>query len=272
LEAVNERRGQLRQLIVNANDTFGALASRNESLAEAIVIFPTFLRESRATFGRLKTFANDTRPLVRDLQPVMTELRPTLRDVGELAPDLENLFRDLGPLIDEAPDTLPAAARFIRGVEPVLEALSPYLREFNPILSYLNFQQQQVADFIMNGGGSFSSVLAPLNANEGPRHYLRAYSGINARSAGISRTRPSFDRGNSYPAPNYFRRARPLGMFEAFDCKPGGVRREPANGEPPCFVQPKSLFDGGSYPRIGRGEAPVRKPPLGNDGSAPARP
>ena len=50
LEAVNERRGQLRQLIVNANDTFDALASRNESLAEAIVIFPTFLSESRATF------------------------------------------------------------------------------------------------------------------------------------------------------------------------------------------------------------------------------
>ena len=272
LEAVNERRGQLRQLIVNANDTFDALASRNESLAEAIVIFPTFLRESQATFGRLKTFANDTRPLVRDLQPVMTELRPTLRDVGRLAPDLENLFRDLGPLIDEAPDTLPSAARFIRGAEPVLAALSPYLREFNPILSYLNFQQEQVADFITNGGGSFSSVLPPLTANEGPRHYLRSYSASNARSAGISRTRPSYDRGNAYPSPNYFRRARPLGMFEAFDCKPNGVQREPANGEPPCFVQPKTLWDGGAYPRLGRGEAPVRKPPQGNDGSAPARP
>ena len=49
--AVNERRGQLRELIGNANDTFGALASRNESLAEAILIFPTFLDESRATFA-----------------------------------------------------------------------------------------------------------------------------------------------------------------------------------------------------------------------------
>jgi len=154
----------------------------------------------------------------------------------------------------------------------VLSALSPYLREFNPILSYLNYQQQQVADFIMNGGGSFNSALAPLNASEGPRHYLRAYSAINARSTGISRTRPSFDRGNAYPAPNYQRRSRPLGMTEAFDCKPGGRRSEAANGEPPCFVQPKSLFDGGAYPRLGRGEAPVRKPTQGNDGSAPARP
>ena len=61
-------------------------------------------------------------------------------------------------------------------------------------------------------------------------------------------------------------------MFEAFDCKPGGVQREPANGEPPCFVQPKSLWDGGSYPRLGRGEAPVRKPPQGVRRLGPARP
>ena len=49
LNAVNERRGQLRELIGNANDFFGALASRNESLAEAVFIFPTFLDESKAT-------------------------------------------------------------------------------------------------------------------------------------------------------------------------------------------------------------------------------
>lgn len=272
LEAVNERRGQLRQLVGNANDFFGALASRDDSLAEAISIFPTFLDESRVTFGRLKEFSRDTRPLVRDLRPVALQLRPTLRDVGRLAPDLKALFRDLDPLIDQAPDTLPSAARFIAGAEPVFESLHPYLRELNPILSYLNFQQQQVADFIMNGGGSFTSALPPLSENEGPRHYLRAYSAANARGLGVMRTRPSYDRGNSYPAPNYLRRARPLGMVEAFDCKPGGVRRDPANGEPPCFVAPGSLWDGNSFPRLGNGPAPIRKPPPDTLGSRPAVP
>ena len=102
----------------------------------------------------------------------------------------------------------------------------------------------------MNGGGSFSSVLTPVNASEGPRHYLRSYSGINARSIGLMRTRPSYDRGNSYPSPNLYNRARPLGMYEAFDCKPSGPQRDATNGEPPCFVQPKSLFDNGFYPRL----------------------
>jgi ABC-type transporter Mla subunit MlaD len=272
LEAVNERRGQLRELIGNANDFFGALASRNESLADAVFIFPTFLDESRATFARLKTFSRDTRPLVRDLIPVAEQLRPTLRDVGNLAPDLKALFQDLDPLIDESPDTLPSAARFIAGAEPLFESLHPYLSELNPVLSYLNFQQQQVADFIMNGAGSFSSVLPPLTPNEGPRHYLRAYSAINSRSSGIMRTRPSYDRGNAYPAPNYLRRARPLGMTEAFDCKPNGEQSEPENGEPPCFVAPRSLFDGGQFPRVESGVAPVRKPPPRTLGSEPAVP
>jgi len=273
LEAVNERRGQLRELIGNANDFFGALASRNESLAEAVFIFPTFLDESRATVTRLKRFAIDTRPLVRDLAPVAEDLQPTLRDVGNLAPDLKALFRELDPLIDEAPDTLPSAARFIAGAEPVLESLHPYLRELNPVLSYLNFQQQQVADFIMNGSGSFGSSLPPLTPNEGPRHYLRAYSAINSRGLGLMRTRPSYDRGNSYPAPNYLRRFRPLGMTEAFDCKPtGGEKPNPSNGEPPCFVQPRSLFDGQVYPRIDSGEAPVRDAPPGTLGTEPAVP
>ena len=76
LEAVNERRGQLRELIVNANNFMGALASRNESLAEAVFILPTFLEESKATLSRLREFAVDTRPLVRDLQPVADDLHP----------------------------------------------------------------------------------------------------------------------------------------------------------------------------------------------------
>ncbi len=107
LGAINRRYGEFGQFVTNANDFFGALASRNDALAETISIFPTFLDESRQTFDRLREFAVDTRPLVRELQPVALQLRPTLRDLGELAPDLEHLFRKLEPVIDESGDTLP---------------------------------------------------------------------------------------------------------------------------------------------------------------------
>jgi phospholipid/cholesterol/gamma-HCH transport system substrate-binding protein len=272
LEAVNERRGQLRELIVNANDFMGALASRNESLAETVLILPTFLNESRATLHRLREFAVDTRPLVRDLQPVADDLHPTLRDLGRLAPDLRHLFRNLDPLIDESERNLPAAADFIGGAEPLFEALHVYLPELNPILSFANFEQAQLADFITNGGGSLSATLPPF-PGEGPRHYLRQYGVINSRSMGLARTRPSYERGNAYPGPNYLTRARSLGIAEAFECSPSkGTVRESKNGEPPCYVAPRSLFDGRFFPRLERGGAPLRPPPPGTLGSQPANP
>jgi phospholipid/cholesterol/gamma-HCH transport system substrate-binding protein len=272
LAAVNERRGQLRELIVNANNFFGALASRNESLAETVFILPTFLDESKATLQRLREFAIDTRPLVRDLKPVADDLHPTLRDVGRLAPDLRRLFRNLDPLIDESERNLPPAADFIAGAEPVFEALHVYLPELNPILSFANFEQAQLADFITVGGGTLSATLPPL-PGEGPRHYLRQYGVINGRGLGLNRTRPSYERANAYPGPNYLKRARSLGIFEAFDCKPSkGEVRESKNGEPPCYVAPRSLFDGRFFPRLERGGAPLRPPPPGTLGSEPADP
>jgi phospholipid/cholesterol/gamma-HCH transport system substrate-binding protein len=272
LAAVNERRGQLGELIVNANNLMGALASRNESLAEAIFIFPTFLDESKATLARLRRFAVDTRPLVQDLEPVARDLKPTLRDVGRLAPNLESLFRDLDPLIDESPRKLPSAARFLAGAAPVFESLHVYLPQLNPILSFANWEQAQLADFIMNGAGSFTSALPGL-AGEGVRHYLRQYGVINARGLGLNRTRPSYERGNAYPSANYASRARSLGIYESFDCKPsGGEKKDSANGEPPCFVQPPSLYDGLRFPRLQKGKAPLVPAPGPYDGSEPATP
>ena len=282
LAAVNRRDGELRQLIVNSNNFFDALASRNEALADTIFVLPTFLEESRVTLNRLRRFSRDTRPLVRDLQPVATDLRPTLRDVGRFAPHLKRLFRNLDPLIDESKRNLPAASRFLRGAEPLFESLHLYLPELNPILSFANYEQQQLSDFIMNGAGSFSGTLPPLTPAEGPRHYLRAYSATNSRSLGMNRTRPDYERALSYPAPNYFNRARALGMYESFDCAPAkslpdadkstGRKRDATQGQPPCFIQPKQLFDGHYVPRLEKGGAPLRQPPPGNLGTEPAKP
>ena len=271
LGALNERRGQFRDLIVNADRFFGTLADRNARLSDIIEILPTFLDETRTTVARLEEFSIDTRPLVRDLQPVATDLRPTLRDVGRLAPDLEHLFRNLDPLIDEAPRNLPRAAAFLRGTVPVWESLHPYLQELNPIISFLNYYQEQVSDFIMNGSGSISGTL-PATPGQGPRHYLRQMSVINSRGLAFNSTRQSYDRGNAYPAPNYLRRANALGIQESWDCKPNGPNPEPRAGEPPCFIAPGSLWDGKKYPQLVSGIDNLVPPPEGLEGRRPARP
>lgn len=273
LSALNERENQFRSLIVNADRFFGTVASRNEQLATIIEILPTFLDETRTTVARLEEFAIDTRPLVRDLQPVATDLRPTLRNVGLLAPDLERLFRRLDPLIDEAPRNLPRAAAYLRGTQQVFENLHPYLQELNPIISFLNYYQEQVSDFIMNGSGSISGTLPAGDPGQGPRHYLRQMSVINSRSLAFNSQRQEFDRGNAYPAPNYLRRANAFGIQEAWDCKPlPGPKAEPTNGSPPCFIAPGSIWDGKKYPQLVSGVDKLVEPPAGVDGRRPARP
>jgi phospholipid/cholesterol/gamma-HCH transport system substrate-binding protein len=273
LDALTERQGQFRELVVNANDFFGALADRNEALADTIAVLPTFLTESRATLSRLEGFSRTARPLVRDLKPVAVKLRPTVRDVAALSPDLKRLFRDLNPLIDESRRTLPPAERFLRGAEPVFESLHVYLPELNPILNYLNYSQQQVADFFSNGAATLNATLEPVDNSEGPRHYLRQYTMIGSRAIGIATSRANHDRGNSYGAPNYLKRKPAFGITEAFDCKPtGGTKPNPDGGTAPCFVQPKSVFDGGQFPRIDKGEQEVKPPPQGRDSTGSAQP
>ena len=271
LNALTSRRGELRELIGNANDFFEALASRDDSLAETIAIFPTFLEESRQTLDRLRVFANDTHPLIRDLIPVAIDLRPTLRDLGTLAPDLKNVFRKLDPIIRESKRNLPAAQRFLEGAKPLFPALHTYLPEFNPFLSFLNYQQETVSNFIHSAAGSLNATMPPLSPNEGPRHYLRQFSISNTRGLQLSQTAsPTFERGNAYPLPNYLKRFRPLGMTETFTCKntaTGGEVEDASQGEPPCFVQPPQLWDGKMFPRILRGNKIVNKP-RGNAGTA----
>ncbi len=59
--ALTERKGQLRELIRNSNRTWEAIASRDAQLADTFVVFPTFLRESRAT-TRARDASSPTRP------------------------------------------------------------------------------------------------------------------------------------------------------------------------------------------------------------------
>ena len=58
--AINERRGALRELILNSKRTFEATASRDKALAQTFAIFPTFLDESKATMARLEDFSHNT--------------------------------------------------------------------------------------------------------------------------------------------------------------------------------------------------------------------
>ncbi len=112
-EALTRDEGQLRAFIADSSDWLQATASQKEALAESIQIFPTFLRESRATLSRLERFSVDTKPLIDDLGPVARDLRPTLVDLRETAPDLQTFFASLPAVIRQSETGLPALSSSI---------------------------------------------------------------------------------------------------------------------------------------------------------------
>ena len=270
--ALSERRGALRQLVTNANNTFEATASEQKALSETFQIFPTFLKETRTTLARLDAFSDNTDPLINDLKPVAVDLGPTVRDLGRLSPDLESVLRELNPLVDASRNGLPAAERFLRGARPLFKGLHRFLPELNPILAYVNYGQVQLAQFLTAGG---AGIIPGTNPGRGQHGDLGQFAMIDGRSVSLSRSTPPVFRGTGYPTPNYLRRARSYGAIESFTCDntPSG-HEEPdpietglpagVGAEPPCFETPDHLFSGTKYPQVRGGNMGIwneAKPP-----------
>ncbi len=276
--ALNARRGQLRQLVVNSDRTFSATQAEQVALADTFRVFPTFLDESKTTLARLETFANNTRPLVNDLKPVADDLGPTVRDLGALAPDLETFFRRLPPVIQSSKTDLPQAARVIRGLAPLLGGLHVFLPQLNPILSYWNFDSDRIAHFIGgNGAAGFHYNVAPQPGGL-PGYALAQFGVVNGESISLKTQRPADERANSYLAPNAYNRAILLDTIESFDCKPSGgeVKNPSDNGQQqtlPCFVQPRSLYDNRFFPHVDPGKVRLKPSLRGTTrGTQPADP
>src|SRR5256714_13053194 len=175
--ALNQRKGQLQQLIVTSDRTFSALQAEQNALADTFRIFPTFLDESRLTLTRLETFSINAHPLINDLKPVADLLGPTITDLGALSPDLQQFFNRLPPVIRDSNVDLPAAAAFLRGARPVLAALHVFLPELNPILSYWNYDQDRIAHFLAAAASALHYNVAPQPG--GLPGYALAQFGIN---------------------------------------------------------------------------------------------
>ena len=219
-EALTERDQELAGVITGSNDTFSALAEQERALAETFQIFPTFQRETRATFERLDEFQLNTRPLVQELLPVARDLSPTLRNVRRLSPDLRDLFIDLEDLQRVSEKGLPALEDILDGLAPVLDRLDPFLANLNPVVDYLSFHRANVTDFLGAPGVAHAGVLEPNRPDDpAPRHALRVLGHFSTESLSIWPTRLSTNRGNSYLAPGALTRIATDGMFPNFDCK-----------------------------------------------------
>ncbi|MDX6614985.1 MAG: phospholipid/cholesterol/gamma-HCH transport system substrate-binding protein, partial [Solirubrobacterales bacterium] len=199
---LTQRDNQLGTLIKGNDQTFGALASRDKQLAEAIKIFPTFNEEARKTLVRLESFTKNAQPLARDLKPVARNLTPTLKDLRRFAPHAKSLFHNLDPLLTASTTGLPALRGTVRDLSPVMTALDPFLANLNPIIRYTGLYSGNVTDFIANPEAGIAGTLDPQPGQPAPQHALRQIGYINPETLSIYPVRLPTNRGNGYVAPN----------------------------------------------------------------------
>jgi phospholipid/cholesterol/gamma-HCH transport system substrate-binding protein len=235
--ALSERQGQLQGLIRSSNAVFGTTAARNEDLAEAFTIFPTFLRESRATLTRLEEFAVDTDPVVTALRPAAEELAPTSRELEALAPSALAFFRALPATIRAAPKGMAATRRLLdNDLPPLLGQLDDWLGPVNAILEVVRRYRREftgLANLAAATQGVFFDSTTLANA-----HYIRTESPLTPEAVAAYPRRLEITRTNPYLKPGAFLDVGSGGLesFETRHCNSGvDATIDPADASSPAF-------------------------------------
>ncbi len=223
-EALSQNPGQLRGLITNANQVFQTTAQRNDDLATAFTIFPTFLRESRATLARLETFSVDNDPVVRALLPTADEIEPTFSSLGRLSEQLDPFFAGLRGTIDAAPKGSAALRRLLgNDLPPLLGRFDPFLAQLNPVLEMIRLYRSEVTGFLGNAAAATNGEFITPGSPR-PENYLRTLVMQTPEAVTTFPNRLAINRTNPYRKPLGALDVRSaLLSFETRQCAGGAV-------------------------------------------------
>jgi ABC-type transporter Mla subunit MlaD len=246
LNALSERRGDLRDLIAAGNSVLGATASRDQALAETVELLPGTLRQLKPTLDLARQVGIETDPLLRELDPASRQLTPSLRDLHDLAPDLRGLLADLNPLLDAAPTGIPAFTSTLAVARPLVRQLRPALQDAVPTVDWLTDYKKEVAAWMVKLAMATQSSAGPDG-----KHILRVMIPFTPEGLGIWNTPLPGNRHNPYAKPGYLDEiGNP--QASAFDCENAG---QPDFGvAPPCVEQGPFNFRGfsGTFPQVHR--------------------
>ncbi len=104
--ALADRATDVSQLVGNLNRMMNAIGDQRDELAEAISLFPNFLRSANTTFVNVRAALDDVEPLVLASIPVAEELEP----LPDGAPGLCTRRRAYGSRPFDRPCAAPARA------------------------------------------------------------------------------------------------------------------------------------------------------------------
>jgi phospholipid/cholesterol/gamma-HCH transport system substrate-binding protein len=140
--ALADRRGELAQLVGNANAATRAVGAESAALGDALGSLPTTLRRANSTFVDLRATLDDLDALVAEAGPATRELAPFLRELRPLVDRARPTIRDLRAIVTRgggANDLLDATRRLPavgRAAAPAFGSSTGALRRLQPVIEF----------------------------------------------------------------------------------------------------------------------------------------
>jgi phospholipid/cholesterol/gamma-HCH transport system substrate-binding protein len=233
------RRDDLAQLVGNANQTAGAIARENSSLAETLDLLPETMRQANTTFVNLRStltdltvLVNESKPATKDLARFLRVLRPLVADSKPTIHDLRVLVHKPGPGNDLTDLTL-KAPKLANLTDTVFPRSIKALQKTQPVLEYARPYTPDFAGWLTKFGQS----AAPYDANG---HYARIQPIFNAFQFTNTPTGPVL-------TPNAGSRLANLQTGKNQRC-PGGAMQPPPDGSAPYLETPDFACDPNAAP------------------------
>jgi phospholipid/cholesterol/gamma-HCH transport system substrate-binding protein len=224
-----DRRGDLSALVGNANATAAAIGSENASLARALDLLPTTMREANTTFVNLRSTLDDLDVLVSESKPATKQLAPFLRQLRPLVRDARPTIRDLRALIrrpgkgNDLIELAQKTPRLANLTDVVFPRSVKALQKTQPVLEYARPYTPDLAGWLTKFGES-------ANVYDANGHYARIQPIFNAFQFTDTPTGPVL-------SPRQGSRLGGLELGQADRC-PGGAMQPPPDGSAPYRETP----------------------------------
>jgi phospholipid/cholesterol/gamma-HCH transport system substrate-binding protein len=172
MTALAERRGDITELVSNANATTRAIAAEDASLNRALEILPTTIRRANTTFVNLRSTLDDLDVLVEESKPATRRLAPFLRELRPLVADSRPTIRDLRRLVSTpgaGNDALDATRRLPRLQQVATPSFRQATRALDRLTPVLDFARPYTPDLV----GWFRDFGQAASAYDANGHYAR---------------------------------------------------------------------------------------------------
>ncbi|HEX5926521.1 MAG TPA: MlaD family protein [Baekduia sp.] len=177
--ALASRRGDLSNLVGNANTASGAIASESASLDQALTALPRTLRQANTTFVNLRATLDDLDPLVDASKPVAPRLAPFFKQLRPLLHDAQPTIKDLRTLIsrpgagNDLIDLLRKQPQLTKVATPTFQHTIKGLQQSTPVLQFI----RPYAPDLIGWFRDFGQSTANYDANG---HFARISPIVNA--------------------------------------------------------------------------------------------